>query len=283
MDKRIKLEGCNNSLHSVSGHYPVFRGQRPTWLYRCKVPSPDHSVNLKIKEICRVVGLECECNNIYNDCCLCCNITENNELVANDLTKDVKEQSFVSVEPLLKLFPILDFEKMSLAVAVEPEAPPAVEQVLEVDLAEFRICPTNLWDCSCRTEEEKKLFVWKYHYNYLCCKNARHADFPRDKYSHFVIKDRPVWYHSCFLPFTSDEKNLKVVKLTNYLGFECSCLPDKQCDLCDFILGCDKIQFANHSSLSLHILMKLDRFIKWEKLDGFAAEIYNAPKYVSHL
>ena len=119
----MKKEECNNPLHSVSGHYPVFRGQRPTWLYRCRVPSSDQSVNLKIAEICRVLGLECECTDAYNDCGLCCHITENNELVTNDPTKDLNEQSFVSVQPLLKLFPLLDFEKMSLAASHEPEDP----------------------------------------------------------------------------------------------------------------------------------------------------------------
>ena len=268
----MRKEECNNPLHSVSGHYPVFRGQRPTWLYRCMVPSSDQSVNLKIAEICRVLGLECECTDAYNDCGLCCNITENNELVTNDPTKDLKEQSFVSLEPLLELFPILDFEKMSLAAAHDEPEEPQAEQVREVGSVEFRVCPSNLWECcSCLTKEEKKFCIWKVHYNYKCCKNSAHTHFPKNKYSHFTIQDRPVWYHSCFLPFASDEKNLKVTKLTNFFGLECSCLPDNRCDLCDYIIDCEQIKFANRTLLGLDLVMKLDKFIKWNEIEAPAA------------
>ena len=108
--KRRKMKRwCNNSLHtSVSeqgpGTYHFLAKERPTWMYDCKVPSEDEKVNRQIQMICQRVGIFCHCSPGTDLCYTCTTIVKSNQI--KYLNK------VVSLEPLVCLLPLIDFDKM---------------------------------------------------------------------------------------------------------------------------------------------------------------------------
>lgn len=117
-------------------------------------------------------------------------------------------------------------------------------------------------------KKRKKKLKTHIHFSPEGCGNFRHSHFPKDIKCYYSASKKPAWYYTCEVPYFSDEKNVKVLKLFKFFGLVCSCTPGHKCDACMGVMFSRRLAVGIDLSIDIDFLIQLESFIDFEKIDA---------------